>query len=158
MYRVRNNNLPGLKGKWRRYYRYYTSIVQSERIMFTILFPPPSDVLSPCWGASGGWKWLGIYSSGDTGRLNSSNISRRQPRNSKTLSDMQLPAIPQEMTRRATPKFRVRLQECVRRDGKHLDGVIVKTIALFDRTIQVWIVSTYNMYLRHLPFKPRRVF
>jgi hypothetical protein len=39
---------------------------------------------------------------------------------------LDIAAIPEVMTRRALQNFRVRLQECIAREGRHLDDIIIK--------------------------------
>jgi hypothetical protein len=45
----------------------------------------------------------------------------------KVATEHEIVAIPADMARYAMSNFKTRLQECVRRDGKHLDGIIFKT-------------------------------
>jgi hypothetical protein len=44
----------------------------------------------------------------------------------KVATEHEIAAIPPDMVRRSMDNFKTRLQECVRRDGKHLDGIIFK--------------------------------
>ena len=77
---------------------------------------PPLLRLNPCYYFL--WGYLKI------------KVSETKPR---TIADLkqriqdQVAAIPVEMLREVMNSFRSRLEECVRRNGSHLEGVIFKT-------------------------------
>jgi hypothetical protein len=45
----------------------------------------------------------------------------------KAMIEHEISAVPPNMVRRSVNKFKTRLQKCIWRDGKHLDGIIFKT-------------------------------
>jgi hypothetical protein len=81
-----------------------------------IAWPARSPDLSPCdyflWG------YL------------KAEVFKHRPRTIEELKDAirsEITAIPEALTRRALQNFRVRLQECITREGKHLDDILFKT-------------------------------
>jgi hypothetical protein len=70
---------------------------------------------------------LVISSFGDTWRQKSLNAGRIQLMNWNMLFVINSTAIPEVMTSWALRNFMVRLQECIAREGKHLDHTILKT-------------------------------
>jgi hypothetical protein len=56
-------------------------------------------------------------------------VFNHRPQTTDELKDAichEIAAIPEVMTRRALQNFRVRLQECIAREGRHLDNIIFK--------------------------------
>jgi hypothetical protein len=56
-------------------------------------------------------------------------VFKRRPQTTDELKDAirhEIAAIPEVMTRRALQNFRMRLQECIAREGRHLDDKIFK--------------------------------